>query len=130
MTRATEGDRRGRRLDPTTAPRFMDIATFMRASIVDDLTDFDIAFVGVPYDGAVTNRPGARHGPRVVRDASSMMRSIHPVTRLDPFEVCRVGDAGDVPLTHLYETENAHADIEATFTELREARVSPVAIGR
>ena len=130
MTRATEGDRRGRRLDPTTAPRFMDIAAFMRASIVDDLTDFDIAFVGVPYDGAVTNRPGARHGPRVVRDASSMMRSIHPVTRLDPFEVCRVGDAGDVPLTHLYETENAHADIEATFTELREARVSPVAIGR
>ena len=61
--------------DPMTAPRYREIATFMRAPLIEDFSAFDIAMVGVPYDGAVTNRPGARHGPREIRNASSNMRA-------------------------------------------------------
>jgi guanidinopropionase len=111
------------------APRFMDIPTFMRAPLITDTSEFDIALIGVPYDGAVTNRAGARHGPREVRSASSMIREIHPVTRVNPFEKCRVGDAGDVPFKSLYDIEAAHADIEAFFSSLKAADVLPLAVG-
>ena len=86
------------RHDPMLAPRYMGIPTFMRTPLIDDPAKFDIALVGIPYDGAVTNRPGARHGPREVRNASSMMRAIHPTFRVNPYELCRVGDGGDVPV--------------------------------
>lgn len=104
--------------DSMTAPRYMEIATFMRAPVIEDLTAFDIAVVGVPYDGAVTNRPGARHGPREVRNASSNMRAIHPTTRVNPYELCRIGDGGDVPFTRLYETEGVNEDIEGDLPPL------------
>ena len=44
------------------------------------LEKIDIGMVGIPYDGALTNRPGARHGPREVRNQSSLMRSINHAT--------------------------------------------------
>ncbi len=121
-----------RNLDPErsmTAPRYMEIPTFMRSSLITDLDAFDIAMVGIPYDGAVTNRPGARHGPREIRNASTMMRSIHPVTRINPYRLCRVGDAGDVPFTRAYEVEETLNDITRFFTQLYEANVVPLAAG-
>jgi len=121
-----------RNLDPErsmTAPRYMEIPTFMRSSLITDLDAFDIAMVGIPYDGAVTNRPGARHGPREIRNASTMMRSIHPETRINPYRLCRVGDAGDVPFTRVYEVEETLNDITRFFTQLYEADVVPLAAG-
>ena len=112
-----------------TAPRYMEIPTFMRSSLITDLDAFDIAMVGIPYDGAVTNRPGARHGPREIRNASTMMRSIHPVTRINPYRLCRVGDAGDVPFTRAYEVEETLNDITRFFTQLYDANVVPLAAG-
>ena len=85
--------------------------------------------VGVPYDGAVTNRPGARHGPREVRSASSMIREIHPVTHSNPFELCRVGDAGDVPFENLYDIQVVHAEIETFFRALGDDGLMSLAIG-
>ena len=85
--------------------------------------------VGVPYDGAVTNRPGARHGPREVRSASSMIRAIHPVTHSNPFELCRVGDAGDVPFENLYDIQVVHAEIETFFRALGDDGLMSLAIG-
>ena len=112
-----------------SAPRYMEIATFMRAPVIDDLSMFDIAMLGVPYDGAVTNRPGARHGPREIRNASSNMRAIHPTTHVNPYELCRIGDAGDVPFTRVYETEGAHQDIQEFFSSLSRAGVVALAAG-
>ncbi len=97
--------------------------------MIADASDFDIAFVGVPYDGAVTNRPGARHGPREIRNASSMMRVIHPTTRVNPYELRRVGDGGDVPFTRLYEPEAAHRDIERFISGFKKEGVVPLAVG-
>src|SRR3954467_2275442 len=107
--------------EPMLAPRYIGIPTFMRTSLIDDPAKFDIALVGIPYDGAVTNRPGARHGPREVRNASSMIRAIHPTSRVNPYQLCRVGDAGDVPFMRLYEPETAHADIEKFISGLASA---------
>jgi guanidinopropionase len=119
----------GDRHDPMSSPRYMEIATFMRTPLLTSPADSDIALIGVPYDGAVTNRPGARHGPREIRNASSMMRSIHHATRINPYELCRIADAGDVPFTRIYEVERAHEDISRFFQQLRRAGVVPLAVG-
>jgi guanidinopropionase len=115
--------------DPVSAPRYMGIPTFMRTALITDPAEFDIAMIGVPYDGAVTNRSGARHGPREIRNASSMMRSIHYATRINPYELCRIGDAGDVPFTRIYEVEEVHDDITQFFAQFHQAGVVSLAVG-
>jgi len=116
-------------MDRLTAPRYMDIPTFMRTPLITDPDGFDIAIIGVPYDGAVTNRPGARHGPRELRNASSLMRTIHHVTRVNPYEVCRIGDGGDVRFTRVYEIEPSHDEITSYFAQFHESGVLPLAAG-
>ena len=115
--------------DAMSAPRYMDIATFMRLPLIADPASYDLALIGVPYDGAVTNRPGARHGPREIRSASSMMRAIHPLTRLNPYEALNVGDGGDVPFQEVYEPEAAHRDIEHFISTFSAAGTQIIAIG-
>jgi len=119
----------GVKYDPMSSPRYMEIPTFMRTVLMTDPAKIDIALIGVPYDGAVTNRPGARHGPREIRSASTMMRSIHHATRINPYELCRIADAGDVPFTRIYEVERAHEDITRFFKQLRRSGVVPLAVG-
>src|SRR5205085_12013482 len=78
-------------------PRFGEVATFMRLPIERDPAKLDIAIVGVPWDGGTTNRPGARHGPREIRNMSTLMRRVHHASLVAPYELCRVGDHGDAP---------------------------------
>ena len=75
-------------------PRYSGIPTFMRTPLADSLEGLDIALAGVPYDGGVTNRAGARHGPREIRNQSTMMRNIHHVTRINPYEIANIADVG------------------------------------
>ena len=56
----------------------------------------EVGIVGVPWDGGTTNRPGARHGPRALRDASSMIRMVNQATAAAPFHTARCADLGDV----------------------------------
>ena len=65
----------GEHYDPMREPRFTGLPTFMRAPFAESLEGLDIALIGVPTDIGVTNRPGARHGPREIRNASSLMRA-------------------------------------------------------
>ena len=53
----------GETYDPMQQLRFTELATFMRVPLVNDLTGVDIGIVGVPYDGGLTARTGARYGP-------------------------------------------------------------------
>lgn len=111
------------------APRFAELATFMRAPLANDLSEVDIGIFGVPFDGALTNRPGARLGPREVRNQSSLMRAINHATKVDPFTLARIRDTGDVPFTRMFDIETAHAEI-AAFAGLHVAAgVIPLAIG-
>jgi guanidinopropionase len=57
--------------DPQLQPRYSGIPTFFRLPHSVRLDEVDIGLVGVPFDGGVTNRPGARHGPRDIRIGSS-----------------------------------------------------------
>ena len=85
--------------------------------------------IGVPFDGAVTNRPGARHGPREVRNMSSLMRKIHHVWRFSPYDLCRIGDLGDVPLEHVYDLEATTDDITAFYHKVHQAGAAPLSVG-
>lgn len=96
-------------------PRYSGIPTFMRVPFCTSLEAVDIVLAGVPFDGGVTARPGARYGPREIRNMSSMTRAIHHVSRFNPFEVCGVGDIGDVPFTDLFHLERSHEDIRRFF---------------
>ena len=124
-----------------SAPRYMGIPTFMRSplrSIEDALTPadgkpngLDVAMLGVPFDGGVTNRPGARHGPREVRVQSANMRGIHRVHEFSPFEVARVADVGDVALgpANFGSCGPAHAEIASFVKPLVGAGVLPLSCG-
>src|SRR6516225_6342862 len=115
--------------DPMKEPRFTEIATFMRAPLAAALDNVDIGLIGVPTDLGVTNRPGARHGPREIRNASSLMRGFNLGLGVSPYELCRVADLGDVPLSHRYDLERQNADIEAFYRQVKAAGVLPVSAG-
>jgi len=82
-------------------PRFAGIPTFMRLPHVslDDprIASVDVGLIGAPWDSGTTNRPGARHGPRQLRDLSTMIRAEHGATGVRPFERMNCADLGDVP---------------------------------
>jgi guanidinopropionase len=119
----------GEAYDPKTAPRYTEIPTFMRTPHESRLDDLDIAIAGVPFDAGVTNRPGARHGPREIRNMSSLTRTIHHVTRVNPYELCRVGDVGDVRFTNVYYLDEAIKNIEVFYRKLHAAGVIPLSAG-
>ena len=115
--------------DPMKAPRYTDIATFMRAPLVRDPSEVDIGLIGVPFDSAVTNRTGARHGPREMRNMSSLMRAIHHVTKINPYELCRIADLGDVQLTHGYNVPESLEDIADFYRKVHAAGTVPLSAG-
>lgn len=110
-------------------PRYCGIPTFMKTPYITDFNELDIAFLGIPYDGAVEGRSGARQGPRQIRDMSSMMRKIHHVTRINPYALCRVGDVGDVHFNKAFDVESSHADITDFIEQLNRYSVIPISAG-
>jgi guanidinopropionase len=81
-------------------PRFAGVPTFMRLPHVtlDDprIGDVDVGLIGAPWDTGTTNRPGPRHGPRQLRDLSTMIRAENGATGVRPFELMNCADLGDV----------------------------------
>lgn len=83
----------GTRVEPT----YSGALSFARRRYTKDIENCDLAIIGIPLDLATTSRPGARFGPRAVREASAMVAwdLVHG-WGLDPFETLRVIDYGDV----------------------------------
>jgi agmatinase len=102
----------------------------LRADAVRDgnLAGLDAALVGVPMDLGVTNRAGARLGPRAVR-AIERIGPYHHVHRLAPLAELKVADIGDVPFRTRFSLEESHQDIEAFYATLTAADVAPVSVG-
>ena len=119
----------GLEYDPMREPRYTDLATFMRAPLAASLDEVDIGLIGVPTDLGVTNRPGARHGPREIRNASSLMRGFNLGLRMNPYELCRIADIGDVRFASRYDLESQVADIARFYRAVYEAGVLPVTAG-
>ena len=117
---------------------FAGVATFLSAPMLDfDLTagaaksafgDIDVALVGVPMDLGVTNRAGARLGPRAVRAVERIGPYDHAL-KIAPMAVLKVADIGDVPMASRFSLDQCIADIESFFDRIRGANVVPLAVG-
>jgi agmatinase len=92
--------------DALTSPRFAGVKTFARCPLVEDPGGVDVAVLGIPFDTATTNRPGARFGPEAIRSASVMLRNYNPVVRVDVPERLSLVDYGDVPTVPGYTLES------------------------
>ena len=115
-----------------TLPRFAGVPTFMRLPLVEPghprRGDVQIGLVGLPWDGGTSNRSGARHGPRALRDASTMVRAQHPVSGLRPFETARCADLGDIGPNPV-DLADTLARIETAMAGLRAEGVRPLSVG-
>lgn len=115
--------------DPITHPRHTGIPSFMRCPVREDYTDVDIGLIGVPFDGGVTFRTGARLGPREVRNWSSFTRKLSPVTGIAPYDLVNVADIGDAWVRRPFELEGSHKEIQYFFEGVQAAGVTPLAVG-
>ncbi|KQU50765.1 agmatinase [Bosea sp. Leaf344] len=92
---AFTGDIRGAAQDPTYAGAL----SFMRRRYSKEVAGCDLAIWGVPFDLAVSNRPGTRFGPQALRRVSAIFDGDAQFpSRLDPFETLAAVDYGDCPL--------------------------------
>jgi guanidinopropionase len=115
-------------VDAAEVPRFAGLATFMRLPYIEDPSQLDIALVGVPYDGGTTNRAGARHGPREIRNQSSLIRRIHHATGISPYDLARIADAGDAP-TNPIDLMESLGRITRFFERFKAAGTIPISAG-
>jgi guanidinopropionase len=111
-------------------PRFGGIATFFRLPHVqlEQADDIDIGIVGVPWDGGTTNRPGPRHGPRQMRDQSSMVRRMHQTSHIVPYDLANVADLGDASVNPA-DVQDSLQRVEAHFAALKAKGIRPLAAG-
>ncbi len=113
---------------------FADVATFLDlpyrpdAATLPDFGGLDVALIGVPMDLGVTNRAGARHGPRAVRAVERVGPYEH-VLRMTPAAELKAADIGDVPFRSRFSLESCHEDIEDFFATVVKAGVVPLAVG-
>ncbi|MHC4991228.1 MAG: agmatinase [Planctomycetota bacterium] len=88
--------------DARRTPRFAGVATFCRLPLVDQVPPerrpIDWAIYGVPFDGGVTFRAGARFGPRAIREASQYIKPVNPELGVHLAETLSMADAGDAPV--------------------------------
>ena len=115
--------------DPQAQPRHTGIASFFRTKLAEGFDGVDIGLIGVPFDGGVTHRTGARHGPRGVREQSTLLRRINAATGIAPFRDLRVRDLGDCWIEQPYELRGALDEIAAFYGGVVAAGIVPLSVG-
>ena len=113
----------GRRTFP-----YSGVPTFLDLPLADTLDGLDVAMIGVPMDLGVTNRSGARFGPRAIRTMERIGPYNHALDVV-PQSVLKCADVGDVPLNSRFDLNASIADIEGYFRDIKAAGVLPIAIG-
>ncbi|NOD82917.1 agmatinase [Ruegeria sp. HKCCD6119] len=112
--------------------RFAGIPAFMRLPMLDlaheRISEVELGIVGIPWDGGTTNRPGARHGPRQLRDYSTMIRAMNPVTGVAPFSMVNCADLGDVAPNPV-DIEDTLDRVTRFYTDLRTRNITPLTAG-
>lgn len=109
-------------------PRFSGIKTFFRLPHVSVDADYDVGIVGVPFDGGVSYRPGARFGPSAIRNITSLGRGFHWARGKHVFDSMKVADIGDcstVPIS----IEKTQKKIEDFFTKIVKNNKKFIAVG-
>jgi agmatinase len=115
-------------VDATQMPRYGGIATFAHLPQFSEVSDVDVAIVGVPFDTGVSYRPGARFGPNHVRESSRLLRPYNPAANVSPFATQQVVDAGDIA-ANPFDIEEAISSIHKSYDQLSERAKKIVTIG-
>ncbi len=125
-------DTRFQPISGITTPRFAGMPTFMRLPFVEMANemanDTDIGIVGVPFDGGTSNRPGPRHGPRQLRDLSTMIRTTHPRSGINPFALVNCADMGDAPVSPMDIMESLEL-ITGFYADMVGSSIMPLTAG-
>src|SRR5437764_14752063 len=112
-------------------PAFVGIPTFLKLPLVETSAELaaenpHAVIVGAPFDMGVTNRPGARYGPRAIRAASNLGRGIHHLELgVEPLKTLRVFDYGDAALVPS-SIERSHEAIRTKAAEVANVAAIPV----
>jgi len=114
---------KGRRVLP-----YAGVPTFLGLPYVESMAGLDIAAIGVPMDLGVSNRSGARFGPRAVRTIERI-GPYHPTFRDTPKSKVRAADVGDVPFRGRYSLEQSLEDIEQYYNDVSTHGVRPLSVG-
>lgn len=109
-------------------PRFSAIKTFFRLPIANVDQDFDVALFGIPYDGGVSYRPGARFAPSRVRENSSLGRGFHWSREVNIFTKLKIADIGDCPTVPIDQTQT-YERIESFVTDVLDHKKRFVTVG-
>jgi agmatinase len=115
-------------------PPFVGIPTFLKLPLISDAAQLgteapDAVIVGAPFDMAVTNRPGARYGPRAIRAASNLGRGIHHLELgVQPLRTLKVFDYGDASIVPS-DIERSHEAIRAKVAEVAALGAIPIVLG-
>lgn len=117
-----------RPLSGSEVPRFAGRSTFMRLPQIEDPAEVDIALIGLPWDSGSTNRVGQRHGPREIRNNSTMMRLVHQASRIAPYDLCRIADLGDAPVNPIDIRDTLKRTSEF-YQEIHRAGAVPLTAG-
>ena len=115
-------------VDGLQVPRYAGHSTFARLPRLEDVDDYHVAVVGVPFDSGVTYRPGARFGPSYIRQGSRLLRPYNPALEVSPFAGVQVVDAGDIA-TNPFSIEDAMRQVETGVRELSAGGRNVVVLG-
>jgi agmatinase len=114
--------------DGKRALPYSGVPTFLGLPYATSAAGLDIAAIGVPMDLGVSNRAGARFGPRAVRTIERI-GPYHPTFRGVPKNRVRAADIGDVPFRSRYSLEQSLEDIERFYQQLKSQGVRPLSVG-
>ena len=109
-------------------PRFSGSGTFMRLPKTEQLTDLDVAILGIPIDIGTSWRSGTRFGPRQIRAESNMLRPYNMWTKVNPFNILNCADIGDIPI-NTFDLKDSVLRITKFYENLMKAKVIPMAMG-
>ena len=119
-------------VDGMELPRFAGIPSFMRLPHLNlndqSINEVDFGLIGVPWDAGTTNRPGPRHGPRQMRDLSTMIRAMNGATRIKPFELANFADLGDAPVNPA-DIQDCMNRITEFYQKVKSKGIIPMTIG-
>ena len=118
----------------TRAKPYAGVPTFLAAPYrplvaeAEEFGELDVALIGVPMDLGVSNRTGARFGPRALRTIERI-GPYNNVLRCAPVGDLRVADVGDVPFRSRFDLDSSLADIERYYHRVVAAGVAPLSVG-
>jgi agmatinase len=115
-------------------PTYVGPTTFMKLPWITDPDELrrlevDVAVIGAPFDDAVSHRPGARFGPRAIREAQYTSGGLHSLQLdVDPYDYLTVVDAGDANIVPAW-IDRGHAMIYRKVREVAETGAIPIVLG-